>query len=119
GRGDRRAPPDPAVRRRPGGDRRGRDAGRVLRHVDDADGGELQPRPGGAARAQGPQWCNQGASRDGAAAARGQYPAAVVARLRMSGLTPELAARFARLTLSHLGRQWPYKMDHVLTGPED
>jgi hypothetical protein len=37
----------------------------------------------------------------------------------MSGLTPELAARFARLTLSHLARQWPYKMDHVLNGPED
>jgi hypothetical protein len=37
----------------------------------------------------------------------------------MSGLTPDLAAKFAHLTLSHLGRQWPYKMDHVLTGPED
>ncbi len=37
----------------------------------------------------------------------------------MSGMTPELGARFARLTLGHLGRQWPYKMDHVLNGPQD
>lgn len=37
----------------------------------------------------------------------------------MNDLTPELGARFARLTLSHLGRQWPYKIDHVLGGPED
>ena len=37
----------------------------------------------------------------------------------MSGLTPDFAARFARLTLSHLARQWPYKMDLVLNGPED
>jgi hypothetical protein len=34
-------------------------------------------------------------------------------------LTPDLGAQFARTTLSHLGRQWPYKMDHVLGGPED
>ncbi len=39
----------------------------------------------------------------------------------MSGpkLTPALAAGFARLTLGHLGRQYPYKLDLVLTGPED
>ena len=37
----------------------------------------------------------------------------------MSALTPELGARFARTTLSHLGQQWPYKMDLVLNGPED
>jgi hypothetical protein len=43
----------------------------------------------------------------------------VVAGLLSTALTPELAARFARLTLSHLGRQWPYKMDHVLNGPDD
>ena len=34
-------------------------------------------------------------------------------------LTPEIASRFARLTLSHLEQQYPYKMDHVLNGPED
>ena len=34
-------------------------------------------------------------------------------------LTSDLAAGFARLTLGHLGRQYPYKMDHVLAGPED
>lgn len=29
------------------------------------------------------------------------------------------AARFAGLTLGHLGREYPYKLDHVLTGPQD
>lgn len=34
-------------------------------------------------------------------------------------LTPDIAARFAALTLGHLGREWPYKLDHVMAGPED
>lgn len=34
-------------------------------------------------------------------------------------LTPAHAARFAAATLAHLGREYPYKMDHVLAGPED
>lgn len=29
------------------------------------------------------------------------------------------AARFARLTLDHVGRRWPCKLDQVLTGPDD
>ncbi|MBA3897069.1 MAG: DUF2891 domain-containing protein [Sphingomonadaceae bacterium] len=29
------------------------------------------------------------------------------------------ARNFARLTLGHIGREYPYKLDHVLTGPED
>ena len=37
----------------------------------------------------------------------------------MSDLTPEIAAKFARATLGHLGRQYPYKLDLVLNGPED
>ena len=37
----------------------------------------------------------------------------------MTRLTPETAAQFMALTLSHLGRQYPYKMDLVLAGPED
>ena len=37
----------------------------------------------------------------------------------MTALTPETAAHFMALTLSHLGRQYPYKMDLVLMGPED
>ncbi len=37
----------------------------------------------------------------------------------MSGLTPGRAAHFAALTLGHLGRPWPYKLDHVMAGPED
>lgn len=37
----------------------------------------------------------------------------------MSSLTPEIAGKFARTTLGHLGRQYPYKLDLVLNGPED
>ncbi|MCW3847698.1 DUF2891 domain-containing protein [Sphingomonas sp. LB-2] len=37
----------------------------------------------------------------------------------MTTVTFELASRFARLTLGHLEQQYPYKMDHVLGGPED
>ncbi len=37
----------------------------------------------------------------------------------MTQLTPGLAVRFATLTLGHLGREWPNKLDHVMTGPED
>ena len=51
------------LRRRSGGGRRGRDAGGLLRHADDADGGQLQPRPRRAARAQGPARRDQGADR--------------------------------------------------------
>jgi hypothetical protein len=34
-------------------------------------------------------------------------------------LDAELAARLGALTLGHLGREWPYKLDQVLTGPGD
>ncbi|HEX3675051.1 MAG TPA: DUF2891 domain-containing protein [Rhizomicrobium sp.] len=34
-------------------------------------------------------------------------------------LTPDLASHFARTALGHVTREWPNKMDHVLTGPED
>ncbi|MBA3942185.1 MAG: DUF2891 domain-containing protein [Sphingopyxis sp.] len=34
-------------------------------------------------------------------------------------LTPDHATRFATATLAHLGREYPYKMDLVLNGPED
>lgn len=37
----------------------------------------------------------------------------------MSGLTAEIAAKFMGLTLSHLGREYPHKLDHVLDGPDD
>jgi hypothetical protein len=37
----------------------------------------------------------------------------------MTILTRALAETFAGLALSHIGREFPYKMDHVLTGPED
>lgn len=34
-------------------------------------------------------------------------------------LTAELAARFARIALGHVTREYPNKLDHVLTGPGD
>lgn len=34
-------------------------------------------------------------------------------------LTPDVAAGFARLTLGHVGQRYPFKLDQVLTGPED
>ncbi|UVO50344.1 DUF2891 domain-containing protein [Sphingomonas sp. SUN019] len=34
-------------------------------------------------------------------------------------LTGEMAAGFARLTLSHIGQRYPFKLDQVLTGPDD
>jgi hypothetical protein len=34
-------------------------------------------------------------------------------------LTPELASHFARITLGHVTREYPYKPDHVLNGPQD
>ncbi len=34
-------------------------------------------------------------------------------------MTPETAARFARLTLGHVGREYPNKLDHVMASPED
>jgi hypothetical protein len=37
----------------------------------------------------------------------------------MNRLTEELADRFASLALAHVGREYPNKMDHVMTGPED
>lgn len=37
----------------------------------------------------------------------------------MTHLTPDMANGFATLTLSHLGRCYPYKMDLVLAGPQD
>lgn len=37
----------------------------------------------------------------------------------MTHLTAHIAARFAGLTLSHLGRRYPFKMDLVYNGPED
>jgi len=37
----------------------------------------------------------------------------------MTMLTPEIAAGFARSTLGHVGREYPYKLDQVLGGPND
>ena len=34
-------------------------------------------------------------------------------------LTPELAGRFATIALGHVGREYPNKLDHVITGPDD
>ena len=37
----------------------------------------------------------------------------------MTRLTSETAALYARTALGHVTREWPYKMDHVFTGPQD
>lgn len=37
----------------------------------------------------------------------------------MTHLTAAIASQFARTTLSHVGKPYPYKMDLVLNGPED
>ena len=37
----------------------------------------------------------------------------------MSQLSADIAAKFMALTLSHLGREYPHKLDHVLDGPGD
>lgn len=34
-------------------------------------------------------------------------------------MTPDIAARFARLTLGHIDREYPNKLDHVMAGPQD
>jgi hypothetical protein len=34
-------------------------------------------------------------------------------------LTADIADRFARIALGHVAREYPNKLDHVLTGPED
>ena len=36
-----------------------------------------------------------------------------------NSLSSELASRFARTALGHVAREWPNKLDHVLSGPED
>ena len=37
----------------------------------------------------------------------------------MSRLTPAIAAQFMTLTLGHLTREYPHKLDHVMDGPDD
>ena len=34
-------------------------------------------------------------------------------------LTPKLASRFARIALGHVAREYPHKLDHVMTGDAD
>ena len=37
----------------------------------------------------------------------------------MTRLTPDLAERLSRIALSHVRREWPHKLDQVLTGEDD
>jgi len=37
----------------------------------------------------------------------------------MTRLTPDLAEKFANLALGHVAREYPNKMDHVMSGPDD
>jgi hypothetical protein len=36
-----------------------------------------------------------------------------------SPMTPDLAQRFAAIALVHVAREYPNRLDHVLTGAED
>lgn len=36
-----------------------------------------------------------------------------------TSLTPDLARRFARTALGHVGQEYPNKLDHVMAGPDD
>ena len=36
-----------------------------------------------------------------------------------SRLTPEIASKFARLVLTHVEREYPNKLDHVLNDADD
>src|SRR4051794_39471844 len=36
-----------------------------------------------------------------------------------SRLTPQIASKFAGIALGHVTREYPNKLDHVLTGPDD
>jgi hypothetical protein len=37
----------------------------------------------------------------------------------LSALTPDVASRFAGLALAHVEREYPNKLDHVMSGPDD
>ncbi|HEY1448573.1 MAG TPA: DUF2891 domain-containing protein [Caulobacteraceae bacterium] len=43
----------------------------------------------------------------------------MVAILQVRELTPDLAARFANITLGHVAREYPYADMHIVTGPDD
>ena len=80
---------------------------RFLRHAHDADGGQLQHRAGGAARAAGSVRGDQGADPDRAAPARRQYGDHVPLRLRDDRSRPAgLASRFA----THRARARPARV---------
>ncbi len=53
------------------------------------------------------------------AAARLQHPVPLRDAGPMILLDAPRAGAFARLTLGHLGQEYPHKLDHVLTGPAD
>lgn len=42
-----------------------------------------------------------------------------IAAMENAMLTPDLAARFMRVALGHVTREFPNKLDHVLHGPQD
>src|SRR4030095_611038 len=104
--------------RRPGGGRRRGYARRLLRNVDDPHGGQLQPRPGGAARAQGSIWSGESTGGDSPAAPRAK-PAHHLFRGVPMKLDAAQASHMARIALGHVRREYPHKLDHVLLGDEN
>ena len=106
------------VRRRSGDHGGGRHAVGLLRHADDADGGELQHRARRPARADRPQRGDQGAGADRAPRCspptRSSWPSSSITGDPMIELTQAMAERFASIALGHVTREYPNKLDHVM-----
>jgi len=96
---------------------------RLLRHVDDADGGEFQPCSRGALGLEDryavikaqirPRsrfcWSIRCSCMPSSSASRGSA--------RQTKLDLRTASRFATIALGHVVREYPNRLDHVLAGP--
>src|SRR5438045_1297229 len=114
---DRAAADRAEVRRRSSNHGGDRDAVRVLRNLDDADGSELQHRADGTPGAARRERRDQSPNPDGTLAAWREHPVdelSGIPPLSDMVLTPAVASGFARLTLSHVTREYPNKLDHVI-----
>src|SRR5262249_23004052 len=113
--------------RRPGHHGCDRDALGLLRDADDPHGRELQRGPGEPPRAARPRRAAQrghpGADPDRPLAPSRKHATDVLpgppCPMNRHTLTPDLAARLASISLGHVTREYPNKLDHVMTGPLD
>src|SRR5256714_5650712 len=114
---DRAAADRAEVRRRSSNHGGDRDAVRVLRNLDDADGSELQHCADGTPGAARRERRDQSPNPDGTLAAWREHPVdelSGIPALSEIVLTPAAASGFARLALSHVTREYPNKLDHVI-----